>query len=160
MKAPRHVPYDRVSITDLARMFELTAGRVYQLIQDGVLPRAGRGVYDFNACVQSYLRHLRKQISEAGRDADTFGAQRARLTKERADAMQMEVAAMRDQLIPADQVDAAWQELCDVVRARILAVPDKIASRLVSAPHEPAAVAIILRHALFEALADIAGKPH
>jgi phage terminase Nu1 subunit (DNA packaging protein) len=113
-----------------------------------------------NACVQSYLRHLRKGIAEAGRDADTFGAQRARLTKARADTMEMEVAAMRDRLIPAEQLEPAWQELCDVVRTRILAVPDQIAPRLVSAPHEPAAVAIILRHALFEALADIAGKPH
>jgi phage terminase Nu1 subunit (DNA packaging protein) len=156
MKAPRHT-HGRVSITVLAQLFELTAGRIYQLVQAGVLPRAGRGVYDLNACIPSYLRHLRQEIVEAGLGADTFGAQRARLTKAQADTMEMKAAAMRDQLIPADQIDEAWHELCDVVRSKVLALPDKIAPRLVSAPREPAAVAIILRHALFEVLAEIAG---
>ena len=154
MKAPRHSQFDRVSVTALARMFELTAGRIYQLVQDGILPRAGRGVYDLNACIPSYVRHLRKQIAEAGRGADDFGAQRARLTKAHADEMEARLAAMREALIPADQIDAAWQELCDTVRSKILALPDTIAPRLVSAPREPATVAIILRHALFEVLAE------
>jgi phage terminase Nu1 subunit (DNA packaging protein) len=160
MKAPRHVRFERISITELARLFELTAGRVYQLVQDGVLPRAGRGVYDFTACVQSYLRHLRNEIAQAGRDADTFGAHRARLTKARADMMETQLAAMREALIPADQIEAAWQEYCEVVRSKILALPDKIAPRLATAPRQPAAVALILRHALFEVLAEIADKAH
>ena len=157
MKAPRHT-HDRVSITVLAQLFELTAGRIYQLVQDGVLPRAGRGVYDFNACVPSYLRHLRQEIVEAGLGADTFGAQRARLTKAQADTMEMKAAAMREALIPADQIDEAWRELCDAVRSKILAVPDTIAPRLATAPREPAVVASLLRHALFEVLAEIAGS--
>jgi phage terminase Nu1 subunit (DNA packaging protein) len=163
MKAPRHSQFDRVSVAALARMFELTAGRIYQLVQDGILPRAGRGVYDLNACVPSYVRHLRKEIAEAGLGADDFVSQRARLTKARADTMETEVAAMRDQLIPADQVDLAWQELCDVIRSKILALPDKIAPRLATAPREPAVVASLLRHALFEVLGEIAGSqetPH
>ena len=47
-----------------------------------------------------------------------------------------------------------------MVRSKILALPDKIAPRLATAPREPAAVALILRHALFEVLAEIADKAH
>ena len=95
MKAPRHVPFERISITELARLFELTAGRVYQLVQDGVShPAPAVACTTSPPACRATCWHLRNEIAQAGRDADTFGAHRARLTKARADMMETQLAAM------------------------------------------------------------------
>ena len=42
---------------DLGLVLGISRSRVANLAADGVLPRAGRGLFDLPACVQAYLKH-------------------------------------------------------------------------------------------------------
>lgn len=52
--------------------------------------------------------------------------ERARLTAAQADKTEMDLATMRRELIPADEVAAAWQPIVGAIRQKVLALPSKI----------------------------------
>lgn len=52
--------------------------------------------------------------------------ERARLTAAQADKTEMDLAVMRRELIPADEVAAAWQPIAGAIRQKVLALPSKI----------------------------------
>jgi phage terminase Nu1 subunit (DNA packaging protein) len=145
----------RVNIQVIARLFEVTPGRIYQLVDEGIIPRVARGQYDLIASVQSYLRHLRKQLSDARVGLGDYGNERARLTRARADVAEMDRSVKTGELVPADQLEETWLTLAGNVRTRILAVPDKIAPRIVTVKN-PVEAAKLIRHELNEALSEIA----
>jgi hypothetical protein len=68
----------------------------------------------------------------------------------------MERGVKRGALVPIEQIDEVWQSAAVGARTRLLAIPDKIASRLVAA-RSAADVARLLRAELNEALGEIAG---
>jgi phage terminase Nu1 subunit (DNA packaging protein) len=144
----------RITVGALARVFELTPGRIQQFVEAGVIPRAGRGIYELIPCVQGYLRHLRKQLADQGMGSTDYVTERARLTRARADVAEMDRGISRGELIPGDQIEAAWLEFAGIVRQRILTVPDKLAARL-AAVRDPVQIARIVRTELTEALGDI-----
>jgi phage terminase Nu1 subunit (DNA packaging protein) len=144
----------------IARLLDLTERRVQQLARDGVIPPSAqigpeRGRYDPVGAVRGYIRFLREQAARAQSGAADFGAERARLVKAKADRAEMEAARMRDDLIPASDVAEAWTEMVASMRARLLALPDKIAPVI----HETTSIAEArdaVRHAVFEALGELA----
>ena len=46
-----------VNAATIGLVLGISRSRVHHLAADGVLPRAGRGLFDLPACVQAYLRH-------------------------------------------------------------------------------------------------------
>lgn len=148
------------SLAVIARLLDLTERRVQQLARDGVIPPSAqtgpeRGRYDPVGAVRGYVRFLREQAARAQSGVADFGAERARLVRAKADRAEMEAARMRDELIPAPDVAQAWTEMVASMRARLLALPDKIAPVV----HETTSIAEArdaIRHAVFEALGDLA----
>ena len=69
---------------------------------------------------------------ETGEDeAPDIGAERARLAKEQADAQALKNAAMRSELLPADEVVAGWQDAIGRCRALLLGIPPASSATLV-----------------------------
>jgi hypothetical protein len=69
----------------LGMVLGISRSRVVNLAADGVLPRAGRGLFDLPACVQSYVNHKLSLAKAGDGTALSLVAERSRLTKIKAD---------------------------------------------------------------------------
>src|SRR6478736_388505 len=86
------------------------------LAADGVLPRAGRGLFDLPACVQSYVNHKLSLAKAGDGNALSLVAERSRLTKIKADNAEIESRRMSGELVPAADIEAAWLAVAGIVR--------------------------------------------
>ena len=141
----------------VAEILGISKVRVARLASDGVLPRAGRGLFDIPACVQAFVRY---KVSVAAGDGTAQGlmSERTRLTKARADAAESEARVKSGTLVPADQIEAAWLAVAGTVKTRLLLIPTKIAARL-SALKTPAETQSLLQKEIHAALTEIAKTP-
>src|SRR3990170_7178007 len=96
----------------IAKLLDLSIRRVYQLTNEGVIPKAEKGRYELVPAVQGYIRYLRDRA--IGPDAlpdESARASRARLLKAQAEAQEMENAKVRGDLPPPDLVSRSWAEM-------------------------------------------------
>ncbi len=115
----------------IAKLLDLSIRRVYQLTNEGVIPRAEKGRYELVPAVQGYIRYLRDRA--VGADAlpdESARASRARLLKAQAEAQEMENAKVRGELIPREPTERALAAVFGVVRNRILAIDKKLPVRV------------------------------
>lgn len=69
----------------------------------------------------------RTTAGSSGEKADT---ERARAMRAKTHKAELEIAALERSLLPFDEVVQAWQQLVAAFRARCLALPSKLSSRL------------------------------
>ena len=69
-----------VNAATLGLVLGISRSRVVNLAADGVLPRAGRGLFDLPACVQSYVKHKLSLAKAGDGTALSLVAERSRLT--------------------------------------------------------------------------------
>ena len=147
-----------VNAATLGLVLGISRSRVVNLAADGVLPRAGRGLFDLPACVQSYVKH-KLSLGKAGDGtALSLVAERARLTKIKADNAELEIRRLAGELVPAADIEAAWLTVASIVRSRLLLMPSKAAARVV-ALKTPGEAQDLLRKELNAALTAIAATP-
>lgn len=129
---------------------------VGDLVSRGILPDApGRGQWDIAACTRAYIAHLREQAAGRAGDGELdLVEERARLAKEQADRHEMENAVRRGELLERAHVDAAVIGAFARVRARLLAIPSKLAPQVVQSD-EPAEAEQMIRAAVCDALREL-----
>lgn len=81
---------------------------------------------------------------------------RERLYKANAEIKEAELARLRGELLPAAEVLATWRGRISNTRARLLAIPSKIAPQI-APPGKLAQTAEALRREIYEALNELAG---
>ena len=139
----------------ISKFLNLTERRVQQLARDGIIPKAEKGKYDLVRSVQRYVQYLQDRAygsTDAPRDTHH---ERARLIKAQADKTELEVAALRNQLIPIDRIEHDWMQQVSSCRMRLLAIPTKCAFQI-AALKEPAEIERFLKAAIYEALTELA----
>ena len=142
-------------ISVITSLLDLSERRVQQLSRAGVIPKAARGRYELIGSVRGYIRHLRDINIKSETGTVDYGTERARLVKAKADLAEMEASQMRGDLLLAPDVTAAWTEIVALMRAQLLALPDKIAPVV----HETTSIAEardVIRRAIHDVLAEIA----
>lgn len=146
----------------IAQHLDLSSRSVRELQASGVLP-AGASM---DECRVAYIRHLRTRA--AGRverppaaTEEELAAEKLRLTKAQADKTEHEaekerlaVEVLLKNLIPADEVEREWTDILAAVRAKMLTIPSKAASRVMAAKSRAEAEAI-LKSLIWEALAEL-----
>lgn len=140
----------------VAEWLDLSERRVQQMAAEGILPRADRGQYDLQACVKAYI-HFLKSIPGAGSSEDQridYGKERARLVKYKADLTEMEAAQAKGELLQAEDVKNTWIEMVSHCRARLLALPTKLAPIVYAQKTLPEITAAI-KQGVHEALAEL-----
>jgi hypothetical protein len=115
----------------IATLLNLTPRWVRQLAKEGVIPKPERGKYDLTGAVQGYVKYLQARADGRGVEGQDVHAARARLVQARARRAEIECDALARSLLPFDEVVTAWQQLVAAFRARCLALPSKMAPRLV-----------------------------
>ena len=119
---------ETVTATALAGLLGVSQRLVRDLGERGVAVRADGRRYVLAASVQGYVASLREVA--AGRGAGVgLAAERQREAKARADRIEMQNAVARREMVPAGEVGAALGGIVRDVRARMLAVPARVAQQ-------------------------------
>ncbi len=148
----RDRPVHCIGNGDLCDLFDITPAMLTQLVQRGVVVRLGRNSYDLEQSTRNYVKHLRGVASGrgAGESALTLTGERARLARAQADAQELKNAALRGELVKADEVERRWSDILRNLRARILAVPSRLRGVLDLSPGQVQRIDRELRDALAE----------
>lgn len=122
-----------VNVDKLAKALNLQARRIQQLVKEG-MPREDRGRYDLGACMLWYIRYLQGVIEKksANVNGEFLGLNDQRVRGLRADAelKEMELALKRGQTANLTDVRSALANLVLMTKARLLAVPPRLAGEV------------------------------
>ncbi|MCX7567125.1 hypothetical protein OS189_12300 [Sulfitobacter sp. F26169L] len=149
---------DLATSAEIADWLGLTSSRVNQLARDSILPRVdapGGFAFPLKQSVQAYAEHLRNRSvrSSDPRLAD----EKLRVAAGQADKLDIQNQKSRAELIPAAAVRAEWLAVAADLRARLLAVPSRVAAKLSLDRPATAALDVELRRAM-ETLAETANE--
>lgn len=137
----------------LAELFGLTAGRISQLVREGVLSKVSRGQYDSAACLQDYINFKLEGGQSGTRDVTEA---RTRLYEAQTHKTELETERTRRETIPADEHLAdmlAFQRIAN----KALSTLDQTLPGDIAGLADPAAIAAQVRqatHRIREGVAD------
>lgn len=124
-----------VNVGKVAKALNLTPQRVQQLANEG-LPKEDRGKYDLGKCMLWYIRYLqaaleKKAVPMANGVYAGEREERTRLLRAEAELKEIELAKQRGQFVAIADVEAEYSNLVHAVRARIMAIPPRLAAEIV-----------------------------
>ena len=128
---------------ELAKLLNLTLPQCYNLANSGTIPKADNGTWNLAQCANAYIKYLQ---GRAGEEKRAYAEERTRLTKAQADKTELELQILRAGVVPAQVIQAVWGRMTGAARARLLAMPYRIAQAALSANtfHEIEAAATVL----------------
>ena len=145
------------TVSEVAKHIGVSPKYVNDLINEGVIAKRGRGLYDLDECREAYISKLReKAAGRAGSGELDLVSERARLAKEQADAKEMENAVERGDLVYIEDVAKQVENQFTKVRTRLLGVPTKVAPE-VHACATTREVQSVIEQAIVEALNELVG---
>jgi hypothetical protein len=123
-----------VDAVKVASALNLSEQRVHQLVKEG-LPKEGRGQFDPMKCMLWYIRYLQKALEKRSvptLDGGFVGEreERVRLLRADADLREIELAKERSVLMALPDVEAMLTDLQLTTKARIMAIPRRLALEL------------------------------
>lgn len=136
----------------LALLLNLQIGQVYNLANSGTIPKSNGGDWDIMACAHAYIKYLQGRAGEEKRD---YAMERTRLTRHQADKAEMEVQVMAGQLLRAEIVEQVWTAMIMAFRAKILAIPSRLAAPI-SACQSTRETELLIRDVIEEAMIELA----
>lgn len=122
---------ERGTEAQLAAFWGVTARQVRVLVSEGVIAKSEAGIFELQASTRAYLRHLMAKANRKTASPE-LAAEKLRLTREQADAIEIKNAAARGDLVPASEVKNSWFAILRDVRAGMLAIPSRVQTRLPS----------------------------
>ena len=141
-------------IAVIAKLLDLSERHVRRLADDNILkkPEKNKGWEITN--VTLYIRYLRERAF--GKDISTTDLhnEKLRLTKAQADKATLEVNELEGELIPAQIVEDTWINYSMNVRAKLLALPTRIAHEIITIEDYQEALEI-LKKQINEALKEL-----
>jgi phage terminase Nu1 subunit (DNA packaging protein) len=150
-----------VDVSKVAAFLNLDERRVQQLVKEG-MPRESRGQYDPIKCAHFYIRFLQRALEKKSvptLDGGFVGEreERIRLLRADADLREIELAKQRSQLVAIPDIESMLTDLVLTTKARILAIPPRLAPELVGEPSR-VMVQAKLEKACKEALSYLANR--
>lgn len=144
----------------VAAIAGITTRRLQQIDREGNGPeRLPGGGYPADAIGRWHRNRILGELGVAhDGQAYDLNAEKGRLTKAQADKTELEVAELRGSMIRSDSVVAYWRTMIADMRAKLLALPAKLAAALV-APDKAQEAQDRAQGLVYEALAEIARDP-
>ena len=115
---------------ELAKLLNITLPQCYNLANSGTIPKADNGTWNLAQCANAYIKYLQ---GRAGEEKRAYAEERTRLTKAQADKTELELQILRAGVIQASVVQTVWGRMTSAARARLLAMPYRIAHAALSA---------------------------
>lgn len=132
----------------IAEWLGVTERRVRQLRDEGVIAETRPGLYALRPTVSRYITYLRKGSSD-------LNEERAKLTKAKREAAEMENARFRGELLEAGEIEKGLRTMNLNIRSRFLSIPAKLAPALVVANGDQAVMYDLLKRAICETLEEL-----
>lgn len=132
----------------IAEWLGVTERRVRQLRDEGVISEVRPGLYALRPTVSKYITYLRKGSSD-------LNEERAKLTKAKREAAEMENDRLRGELLEAGEIEKGLRAMNLNIRSRFLSIPAKLAPALVAANGDQAAIYDLLKRAVCETLEEL-----
>jgi phage terminase Nu1 subunit (DNA packaging protein) len=141
---------------DRADLFYYSAQRIDQLFDQGVVKKESRGKYLAWESIHGLIqyRETKKKNQHDSEDGD-YEIQRTRLTKAKADVAEMQAAILKGTVHEAKAVELVWTDHLLACRAKLLAMPKKLAPRLHGQEKLPT-IETEIETAIYEALNELA----
>lgn len=144
--------YPSYPVSSIAKLFDLTERRIQQLAAEGIIPKSIKGKYELVASVKGYIKYLRLNKEDT---KSSISVERARLLKMQADNLEQDMKFRNKTLLAREKVKKEWTSILGCCRATLLAIPNRLAYQ-VNAASTPAESAILMKNAIYEALAELA----
>lgn len=136
----------------LANILGLTPRRVQQLAEDGVIPKPDKpGAYDIATCVKCY--YYNEFIGSEDEELDGRH-ERARKAKAEADRIEFDLEIKQGKYVEAELVEYVLTGIISNCRAKLLAIPRKLAPTVATA-QSPNEIEEILTDGIHEALDEL-----
>ena len=119
----------------VAQHLDVTERRVRQLRDEGIIREKRPGLYNLVDAMTRYIKYV-----NAGSKVD-LNDERAKLTKVKREAAEMENRARKAELMEVGDVEKAYSTVMMNFRSRILALPHKLEEALETLSHVEEAVA-------------------
>jgi hypothetical protein len=119
-----------VGLKELATWMGVTTRRVIQMVEEGIIPKAGRGKYPLKQCMIGYVTHLQQMTEKRGSTSELSEEKllTARIERKR---RELEYAAVEGSLITVEAHEQAIAEALDLVRSNLRNLPGSVGPRLV-----------------------------
>lgn len=118
----------------------------------GIVPKSGEMLEILTAII-----HYQKENSSNKEKKGALYEEEVRLTRARADKVELEVAEKKGTLIKVSEVVKVWGNYILACRAKLLSVPTKLAYEL-AGESDPLAIESMLREVIDESLGEL-GRP-
>jgi hypothetical protein len=119
--------FPRLNTTEATRLLGATPNMINELIKRRVLRRGPDGKFDAVELVHSFQKH-REEVLQRRWAVD--GEAKARFARAKAAMAELKLQQQRRELLPANQVIAAYAAMVERCRSRLLAVPRKVGPRM------------------------------
>nr|BAR33219.1 Phage DNA packaging protein, Nu1 subunit of terminase (COG4220) [uncultured Mediterranean phage uvMED] len=116
-----------VTVSTLAKLFNLTSVRIQQLAADGVVIRSARGRYELWQSVKNYIEYLQeRKVNQWDSDEENpteIKKHQLRRTKEEADKLELANARTRGELVEVAKVKRLGEQVMSGIKTKILNMP-------------------------------------
>ena len=123
-----------VSTKVVADMLDVTSRRVGQLCEEGILTKVKNGSFLLVPTIRNYIRYLKtKNDTERPADGDIaeeFSKEHTLLERAKREKAELEVALMKGNVHASEDVEREMTKMLGAFRARVLAIPSKLAPRV------------------------------
>lgn len=113
-----------LSATIIAKVLMVNVSRVHQMGREGILPREAGGKYRLVPAIQGYIKFLKKDYEDE--DLISLSKEKARLTKAHRERAELELASMRREYIPADEVEFELANVIKTLLTGLEPLPDQL----------------------------------
>ena len=129
------VEHVTVTSTVLANLFGMTSRRIRQLENEGVIKKVARGKYSLQENIKSYITFIKASVNLKENNTEetkiNYDEEHALLEKRKREKIELELAAMRGTMHFSEDVERVMNDMLSNFRAKILALPSRVAPRLI-----------------------------
>jgi phage terminase Nu1 subunit (DNA packaging protein) len=148
-----------VSTAEISEILGLSDRRIRQLEKENALVKIKRGKYDLKASIQRYIEYIKEQAQQTEEELN-LTKEKTLLTRANRQKVELELQIMRGELHRSEDVKRVMNDMLGAFRARILAIPSKVAPRLI-AQTNAAVIQNIVKNEVYEALQELSEyDPH
>jgi phage terminase Nu1 subunit (DNA packaging protein) len=146
-----------VNTDAMAKLLGFTRQRINQLAQEGILEKQAAGRWPLMKNVQRYIEYLRTGVKD--RDADEeaqamYWEEKALHEKAKREMAEIKLAKLKNQMHDAADVEFVMTNMLVTFRNRILAIPDKVAPKVLGVKNL-SEISDIISTELHEALTEL-----
>jgi phage terminase Nu1 subunit (DNA packaging protein) len=142
---------------ELAEHLDLSPQSISDLVRKGVITvGTGRSPVNLDVCRIQYITFLRKAARYTKKDGTgDIAEEKTKLTAAQARKAELEADQLEGKLIPSDLVQETWTSFVANARAKLLALPSKLAHLLITIEKYTEAENL-LKDNIYEALQELA----